>query len=223
MRGRGDFRGSRGGGSRGGFSRGGGRGGDRGGRGGGRGGFGGGRSFGPPTEVVQIGKIDKIVEGKLIVDCVHRDVPILRRKVFYQNKNEMGNVEDVYGTTMNYGFVVELSADIKAESFKAGDLIYGDPYNMLSLSRFTQDDRKPAFKAKGALGQQGNIIFITAILGESDDRRGGRGGFRGGFRGGDRGGFRGGDRGGFRGGDRGGFRGRGAPRGGGGFRGRGSY
>ena len=59
-RGRGGF--SRGG-SRGGFSRGGPRGGgfSRGGRGGGPR-----RDFGPPAEVIQIGMVDKIVEGKLI-------------------------------------------------------------------------------------------------------------------------------------------------------------
>jgi H/ACA ribonucleoprotein complex subunit 1 len=49
-RGRGNFRGSRGG-----FR------GGRGGRGGGQK-----RDFGPPAHVVEIGKVDKIVEGKLI-------------------------------------------------------------------------------------------------------------------------------------------------------------
>ena len=52
----------------------GGRGGDRGGRGGFQR-----RDFGPPAEVIKIGVIDKIVEGKLICKCTHKDVPILRR------------------------------------------------------------------------------------------------------------------------------------------------
>ena len=54
----------------------------RGGRGDrGRGGRGGGmrRDYGPPAEVVQIGLVDKVVEGKLICKCTHKDVPILRR------------------------------------------------------------------------------------------------------------------------------------------------
>ncbi len=123
---------------------------------GGRGGRGGAprRDFGPPAVVVQVGKVDKIVEGKLICDCVHKDVPILRRKVFYQNKNELGNVEDVFGTTANIGFVVELSANISADSFKSGDLIYGDQFNMLTLDRFTQGDRKREGRPK-QLNQQG--------------------------------------------------------------------
>ena len=54
--------------------------GDRGGRGRG-GGFGARRDFGPPAEVVQVGIVDKIVEGKLICRCTHKDVPILRRYV----------------------------------------------------------------------------------------------------------------------------------------------
>lgn len=146
------MRGGRGG-DRGGFR------GGRGGRGGGfRGGRGGGRDAGPPAEVVQIGKVDKVVEGKLICNCVHKDVPILRRKVFYQNKNELGNIEDVFGTTANFGFVVELSSDIKASSFKPGDLIYGDSYNMLSLDRFLASDAKPRSKDK-ALNQQGKLLI----------------------------------------------------------------
>ena len=141
-----------------------GRGAPRGGRGGGFGGRGGAprRDFGPPAEVVQVGRVDKVVEGKLICECVHKDVPILRRKVFYQNKNEMGNVEDVFGTTSSWGFVVELSTNIKAESFKSGDLIYGDNYNMLSLSRFLESDRKPARKDR-ELNQQGTVILIDLV------------------------------------------------------------
>lgn len=137
--------------------RGGSRGGFRGGRGGGRGG---GQSFGPPAEVHQIGKVDKIVEGKLICECTHKDVPILRRKVFYQNKNEMGNVEDVFGTVANYGFVVELSQDIKADGFKPGDLIYGDLYNLLPLDRFLQSENTTRPKNK-ALHQQGIYLCLN--------------------------------------------------------------
>ena len=124
-------------------SRGGPRGGFRGGRGGGAR-----RDAGPPAVVVQVGKVDKIVEGKLICECVHRDVPILRRKVYYQNKNELGNVEDVFGTTSNVGFVVELPESIKADSFKAGDLIYGDQFNMLTKDRFIEGDKKRAGRPK---------------------------------------------------------------------------
>ena len=152
---------------------------------------------------------------------MHKDVPILRRKVYYHNKNEMGNIEDVYGTTLKYGFVVELGNDIKAESFKPGDLIYGTQFNMLSLDRFLAADKKPAPREK-ALNQQGRKlkICIFNFLGKMAGKqgfKGGRGGFggRGSFGGrggyGGRGGGRGGPRGAPRG--RGSFGGRGAPRG----------
>lgn len=140
-----------------GFSRGGPRGGGRGFRGGGRGGAGGGRSFGPPAEVTQVGIVDKVVEGKLICNCTHKDVPILRRKVYFQNKNEIGSIDDVFGTVSAYGFVVELNTDLKAESFKSGDIIYGDNYNMLPLNRFLEDDKKAPRRPKD-INQQGNLI-----------------------------------------------------------------
>ena len=148
------------GGSRGGFgdSRGGSRGGFGGSRGGFRGGRGGGqrRDAGPPSTVVQIGKVEKIVEGKIICECTHRDVPILRRKVYYQNKNELGNIEDVFGTTANVGFVIELPESIKADSFKEGDLIYGDQFNMLTKDRFLEGDKKKSFRPKYP-NQQGKL------------------------------------------------------------------
>ena len=132
------------------------RGGNRGGRGrGGRGG-GGQRSFGPPAEVIQVGIVDKIVEGKLICNCTHKDVPILRRKVYYKNKNEMGSIEDVFGTISEFGFVIELNTDLNAESFKPGDIIYGDAYNMLSLDRFLEGDKKTTKRPK-PLHQQGKL------------------------------------------------------------------
>ena len=67
----------------------------------------------------------------------------------------MGSIEDVYGTIVAYGFVVELNTDLKAESFKAGDLIYGDAYNMIPLNRFKEDDNKKGRGPK-SLHQQGN-------------------------------------------------------------------
>lgn len=93
------------------------------------------------------------------------------RKVFYQNKNELGNIEDVYGTVSNYGFVVELAQNISAESFKSGDIIYGDAYNMLPLDRFLEGDKKPKARDR-ALNQQGmvfaqvylNLLLTTTLL-----------------------------------------------------------
>ena len=88
---------------------------------------------------------------------------IVYRKVFYQNKNELGNIEDVYGTVSNYGFVVELSQNISAESFKSGDIIYGDAYNMLPLERFLEGDKKPKSRDK-ALNQQGNFHIFNNYI-----------------------------------------------------------
>ena len=75
----------------------------------------------------------------------------------------MGSVEDVYGTISAYGFVVELNDDIKADSFKSGDIIYGDPFNMLPLDRFIESDTKGAKKSK-PLHQQGEYMSKFCYL-----------------------------------------------------------
>ena len=75
----------------------------------------------------------------------------------------MGSVEDVYGTISAYGFVVELNDDIKADSFKSGDIIYGDPFNMLPLDRFIESDKKGAKKSK-PLHQQGEYTLRLCPL-----------------------------------------------------------
>lgn len=83
--------------------------------------------------------------------------------MYYKNKNELGNIEDVYGTISSYGFVVELSENISADSFKSGDIIFGDNYNMLSLDRFIETDAKKKGKDK-MLNQQGTFS-LTLVIG----------------------------------------------------------
>merc|ERR1711865_173259 len=106
-----------------------------------------------------------------------------------------------------------MGSGVQSTSYKEGDKLYADPYQLRPLSLFLPKPFVP--KSRGAMDRQGfkpRAPRGAAFGAARGDFRGGRGGGfgdRGGFRGGDRGGFRGGDRGGFRGGDRG----RGAPRG----------
>lgn len=186
----------------------------RGGRGGfgGRGGRGGFNSA--PSVFEVIGESEKVIEGKVIAKVTHANVPILRREVYLKDRQEIGTVEDVFGTLEDRHFVIELNQNVQASTFEDSKIeLFGESRNMLPLERFLP---KPKEAKKN---------MPKGLQGRGD--RGGRGRGRGGFRGGRGGGFRGGDRGGFRGrggfgGDRGGFRGgRGGFRGGdrGGFRG----
>ncbi|XP_026193724.1 H/ACA ribonucleoprotein complex subunit 1 [Cyclospora cayetanensis] len=182
-------------------SRGGFRGGFRGGRGGGRGGFrggrgGGGYNQGPPESIVEAGEVLHEAESYLVVKgLLQQQVPYFNGRIFLENKQEIGKVDEILGPINQMYFSVKLNDGIKASSIKPTTKFFVDVNQTLPLSRFLP--KPPIAKTPGAGSKSGG------------GGRGGRGGgpSRGGPRGG-RGGFRGGG---------GGFRGsRGAPRGGGG-------
>merc|ERR1712166_112463 len=179
------------------------RGGGRGGRGGGRGGF----DRGPPQNVVPVATYNQTVEGLMCCSVVEKKVPLLMRSIYMENKTLIGKVDDVFGPVTAPGIAIKPADGVKGASFKAGDKVYADPFELRDIQFFMPRPAKP--KGVKATGRQGNV---------PPKPRGG--GFRGGAgRGGGFGAPRGG---GFGGRGGGGFGGRGgAPRGGGFDRGRG--
>ncbi|EDV90943.1 probable H/ACA ribonucleoprotein complex subunit 1 [Drosophila grimshawi] len=208
------FRGGGGGGFNksvgGGFGRGGGGGFGRGGGGGfgrggsGRGGGGGRGNFdqGPPERVIPLGNFSYICQNDLVCKVEIDDVPYFNAPIFLENKEQIGKIDEIFGTVRDYSVSIKLSDNVYANSFKPQQKLFIDPGKLLPISRFLPKPPQPKCgKKKGG-----------PSVGMSSGRGGVGGGRGGGFRGG-----RGG--GGFRGGaGRGGFnRGRG---GGGGGRGR---
>eukprot|EP01114_Cavostelium_apophysatum_P020615 TRINITY_DN695_c0_g1_i4.p1 TRINITY_DN695_c0_g1~~TRINITY_DN695_c0_g1_i4.p1 ORF type:complete len:211 (+),score=28.35 TRINITY_DN695_c0_g1_i4:159-791(+) len=171
--------------------------------GGGRGGFGGRGPVdqGPPDSVEPMGTFMHECEGEGVFKSVSEKIPKFNSPVYFENKEKIGQIDEIFGQTTEVMFTVKPIAGVVATSFEEGQKIFINPMSLLPIKMFL-DEGKP--KTAGAPGGRGG-------RGGARGGRGGRGGFRGGdrggFRGGDRGGFRGGDRGGFRGGDRGGFRG----------------
>ena len=114
-----------------------------------------------------------------MVKVTQKDVPYFNAPIYLENKQQVGKVDEIFGTLRDFFVSVKLQGDVKAKSFDKDQLLYIDPAKLLPLARFL-----PGGQPRGG---------------------GGRGG-RGGARGGGRGGF--GGRGGGRGGG-GGFGGRG--------------
>lgn len=183
------------------------------GRGGFRGGRGG-RSFapvGPPDSVLEMGSFMHACEGDIVCRSINVKIPYFNAPIYLENKTQVGKVDEILGPLNEVFFTIKPSEGVKAESFKQGDKFFIAPDKLLPLERFLpkppQVGPKPP-KKKGGRGGAGGARGGFSLRG------GGRGGFlRGGARGG--GGFlRGGGRGGFsRGGGRGGFS-RGGGRGG---------
>eukprot|EP00884_Botryococcus_braunii_P014012 jgi/Botrbrau1/22611/Bobra.176_1s0041.1 len=191
-----------------------------GGRGGGRGfgGRGGGRGYdeGPPDFVLEAGVFAHACEGEAVVKFTISDkVPYFNAPIYLQNKEEVGKVEEVFGTITQPYFTIKMAPGIVATSYDAGARFYINPAKLLPRERFLPGAPSSGGGGPGGGGRRGG--------------RGGRGGGRGGrspfgARGGGVGRGGGGfSRGGF-GGRRGGFTSpRGGRGGGGGGRGSGRY
>ncbi|XP_017016736.1 H/ACA ribonucleoprotein complex subunit 1 [Drosophila kikkawai] len=191
----------RGGGSGRGFRGGGGGGFNRGGPRGGRGTF----DNGPPDRVIPLGNFVYSCQNDLVCKVGIQDVPYFNAPIFLENKEQIGKIDEIFGTVRDYFVSVKLSDNVYANSFNPNQSLYIDPGKLLPIARFLPKPPQP----KGALKKC------------SRGGTGGNSGFRGGLsRGGSagRGVARGGGKNNF--GSGGGFRGRGG--GGGGFnRGRG--
>ncbi|KAF7457303.1 Gar1 protein RNA binding region protein [Cryptosporidium felis] len=120
----------------------GGRGNLRGGRGGSRGKFGGassGRpvSFGSPSSITEIGEILHSSEHELVCKSLLKDqVPYFNGRIFLENKEEIGKVDEILGPINTYYFSIKMNDGIKAESFNAGTNVFIDPQQLLPISRF---------------------------------------------------------------------------------------
>uniref|UniRef100_K1QAH9 H/ACA ribonucleoprotein complex subunit n=1 Tax=Magallana gigas TaxID=29159 RepID=K1QAH9_MAGGI len=104
---------------RGGGGRGGRGGGFRGGgRGGGRGGFGNRyQDQGPPETVKEVGEYVHPCEDDLVCVSTIEDVPHFNAPIFLENKQQIGKVDEIFGSIRNFYFSVKLSENMKAKSF----------------------------------------------------------------------------------------------------------
>merc|ERR1712080_695749 len=185
----------------------------RGGFRGGRGGAGGRPNFqqGPPDTVLGMGSFMQSCEGDMVCRSINVKIPYFNAPIYLENKTQVGKVDEILGPLNEVFFTIKPSEGVKAESFKEGDKFYIGPDKLLPLERFLPKPPSIGPKPKRKAGA-GGVGGGRGGRGGSRGGFGGRGGSRGGFsgRGGSRGGF-----GGRGGGARGGFGGRGGSRGGG--------
>ncbi|KAF5400226.1 H/ACA ribonucleoprotein complex subunit [Paragonimus heterotremus] len=184
-----------------------GRGGFRGGRGG-RGRFDN-TNHGPPDEVAEAGTYLHPCQEDIVCKLTSEKVPYFNVPVYLENKEQIGKIDEIFGPIKDAYFSIKLSDTLKSKSFKEGVKFYIDAYKFMPLDRILNPSAsrgRGGGRGRGGRGdfRGGRGDFRGGRGGDRNSFRGGRGGDRGDFRGG-RGDFRGG-RGDFRGG-RGDFRG----------------
>jgi rRNA processing protein Gar1 len=93
--------------------------------GGGRGG-GGGRwqDQGPPETVIPLGYLTHTCQNDLVCKVTLEDVPYFNAPIFLKNKQQVGKIDEIFGTLKDYYVSVKLSDDVKATSFQNKDEVY---------------------------------------------------------------------------------------------------
>ena len=81
---------------------------------------------GPPERVVVVAEVTHTCEGQIIAMCpAEGDIPLLARKIYNEQKQEIGKVDDVFGQKDAPGIAVNpnTQSGIQATSYKAGDKV----------------------------------------------------------------------------------------------------
>merc|ERR1719225_187036 len=131
-------------------------------------------------------------QDDLVLKVTQTDVPYFNAPIYLENKQQVGKIDEIFGSLRDYFVSVKLQDDVKAKSFNQGQEFFIDPAKLLPLQRFLPGgDKRGGARGGGRGGPRGG--------GRGGGFRGRGGAFGGGGRGGGRGFSRGGGRGGFRG------------------------
>ncbi|RXG68071.1 H/ACA ribonucleoprotein complex subunit 1 [Armadillidium vulgare] len=124
----------------------------------GRGGFGGGnRGFdqGPPERVVDFALFTHTCQQDLVCKVTHDDVPYFNAPLYFENKQKIGIVDEVFGGINDKYISVKLDQGVKAASFSSGTKLFIDPYKLLPLSRFLDNGGRGGGRGGGGRGRGG--------------------------------------------------------------------
>ena len=143
-------------------------------RGGRFGGRGGGRGFrreeGPPSEVVEVGKVLHEVESELLCKLSHATtmVPMFNSGIYLENKTKIGKIDEILGPLTQIMFTVKLDPGVQSKEFKDGDSFYIGTEKLLPLVRFTNPS-KPGGGGRFVLMFCFFFFFIHRLCGITEE------------------------------------------------------
>ena len=71
-------------------------------------------------------------QDDLVLKVTQTDVPYFNAPIYLENKQQIGKIDEIFGTLRDYYVSVKLQDDVKAKSFKKGeDFFIGKWYNNL--------------------------------------------------------------------------------------------
>merc|ERR1711972_419531 len=117
---------------------------------------------GPPDEIEELGDVVRSCENELVVKSTNQRVPMFNARIFLENKEEIGKIDEIFGPINAVCFSVKPAEGIDANSMvaKAGKplkKVYIDCAKMLPMARFLPNapiakDGKGKGKGKGGGG-----------------------------------------------------------------------
>merc|ERR1712151_664940 len=86
--------------------------------------------------IEEVGEVCHVCEDEIVCKCTNVRVPHFNARIFLENKEEIGKVDEILGPINAFYFSFKPAEGIKASSFKQGKKLYIDNQKLLPMSRF---------------------------------------------------------------------------------------
>lgn len=107
---------------------------------------------GPPERVTQLGNFIYSCQNDLVCKVGIQDVPYFNAPIYLENKEQIGKIDEIFGTVRDYSVSIKLSENVVANSFKQNQPLFIDPGKLLPIARFLPKPPPPkGQKKKSAL------------------------------------------------------------------------
>merc|ERR1719482_954524 len=104
---------------------------------------------GPPDQIEEVGESMHDCENDMICKCTNERIPHFNARIFLENKEEIGKVDEIFGPINSFCFSVKMHEGMKADSFNKGKKFYIDTMKLLPLARFLPQPGGGKGKGKG--------------------------------------------------------------------------
>ncbi|KAK6588871.1 Ras family [Cryptosporidium xiaoi] len=92
---------------------------------------------GPPSSIKEVGEVMHSSEHELVCkSLLKNEVPYFNGRIFLENKEEIGKVDEILGPINTYYFSLKMISGVNSESFKEGTKVFIDPQQLLPITRF---------------------------------------------------------------------------------------
>lgn len=104
--------------------------------------------IGPPERVIQLGNFIYSCQNDLVCKVGIQDVPYFNAPIYLENKEQIGKIDEIFGTVRDYSVSIKLSENVAANSFKQNQALFIDPGKLLPIARFLPKPPNPRGQKK---------------------------------------------------------------------------